>query len=127
MTTEKKLGIWMDHSSAHLTEFKNGPIETKIITSAFTHDQKEQSLGKSENLMHNKEQHQQAAYYKKIGEDIRHYNKVIVFGPTDAKSELLNVLRADHNFEKIKIELQPTEKMNETQQHIFVKEYFSKH
>src|ERR1700676_2721824 len=108
MTTTKNLGIWMDHSSAHLTEFTSDPVESKIIESKFTHQQKVNSLDKSENLMHNKEQHQQAEYYKKLGEVIRDYEEVILFGPTDAKVELFNILKADHRFAKIKIEIKQT-------------------
>jgi nitrogenase subunit NifH len=126
MTTAKKLGIWIDHSSAHLTEFTADHIETNIIESEFTHQDKEDSLGKSENLMHNKEQHQQSEYYKKLGEAIKNYEDVILFGPTDAKVELFNVLRADQRFAKIKIEIKQTDKMTENQQHAFVREYFSR-
>lgn len=126
MTTAKDLGIWMDHSTAHLMEFTTDPIQTKTINSKFTHDEKEHSFSKNENLMHNKEQHQQSEYYKKLGEAIRHYKEVILFGPTDAKVELFNVLRADHRFEKIKIEIKPADKMTENQQHAFVREHFSK-
>lgn len=123
----KSLGIWMDHSSAHLTEFATNPVEIKTIESKFTHQAKESSLGRSENLMHNKEQHQQSEYYKKLGEVIKNYEEVILFGPTDAKVELLNILRADHHFEKIKIETQQADKMTENQQHAFVRAYFSRH
>ena len=126
MTTAKNIGIWMDHSSAHLMEFTTNPIETKTIESKFTHEEKEHSLGKSEILMHNKEQHQQSEYYKKLGETIRNYEEVILFGPTDAKVELFNTLKADHHFEKIKIEIKQTDKMTENQQHAFVREYFSR-
>jgi len=126
MATAKNLGIWMDHSSAHLMEFTTDPIETKTIASKFTHQIKEQTLGKSENLMHNKEQHEQSEYYKKLGEIIKDYEGVILFGPTDAKLELYNVLRADHLFGKIKIEVKQADKMTENQQHAFVREYFSK-
>lgn len=126
MTTAKNLGIWMDHSSAHLMEFTSDPIETKTIESKFTHQAKEESLSKSENLMHNKEQHQQSEYYKKLGEIIKNYEGVILFGPTDAKVELFNTLRADHHFEKIKIEVKQADKMTENQQHAFVREHFSK-
>ena len=125
MTTAKNIGIWMDHASAHLMAFTTDPIETTIITSAFTHQEKEHSLSKSENLMHNKEQHQQAAYYKEIGEVIKRYEEVLLFGPTDAKVELFNLLRKDHLFEKIKIETKHADKMTENQKHAFVKEYFS--
>jgi hypothetical protein len=126
MVTAKNLGIWMDHSSAHLMEFTTDPIETKTIESAFTHDAKEQSLGKSENLMHNKEQHQRSAYYKKLGEVIKKYEEVILFGPTNAKVELFNTLRSDHLFEKIKIVVKQADKMTENQEHAFVREHFSK-
>ena len=127
MTTAKKLGIWMDHSSAHLMEFTTDPIETKTIVSEFTHDEKKLSLSHSESLMHNKEQHQQSEYYKKLGEIIKNYEEVILFGPTDAKVELRNILKADHHFENIKIEVKQADKMTEHQQHTFVKEHFSKH
>ena len=125
MKTEKDLGIWMDHQDAHLMEFTIDPIETKTIESKFTHEEKEQTLGRSENLMHNKEQHEQADYYKELGEIIRNYDDVVLFGPTDAKVELLNILRKDHRFAHIKIEIKQADKMTENQKHAFVKEYFS--
>ncbi len=125
MITGKKLGIWMDHSNAHLMEISIDGIDDKMIESTFSHAEKEHSLGKSENLMHNKEQHQQAEYYKKIGEKIRNYDEVILFGPTSAKTELVNILKADHLFEKIKIETLPADKMTENQRHAFVKNHFS--
>jgi len=101
-------------------------IDNKVVTSKFTHNEKEHSLSKSENLMHNQEQHEQSEYYKKLGDAIRNYEDVILFGPTDAKVELFNSLRENHLFEKIKIEVQTTDKMSENQQHAFVKAHFSK-
>jgi len=126
MTTAKSLGIWMDHASAHLTEFTTNPIETKTIESKFTHQEKEDTLTKSEILMHNKEQHEESEYYNKLGEVIKQYKEVILFGPTDAKVELLNILRADHLFANIKIEIKQADKMTEAQQHVFVRDHFSR-
>lgn len=126
MTKARYLGIWMDHSNAHLMEFSPDIIETKVIASKFSHQEKEHALNKGEYMMHNKEQHQQAEYYKKLGETILNYEAVVVFGPTDAKSELINLLKKDHRFEKIKIETKHADKMTENQQHAFVKDYFSK-
>ena len=125
MTAKKQLGIWMDHSSAHLIEFTTDPIEKNIIESKFTHQEKEESLVKSEKTMHNKEQHEHSEYYKKLGEIIKDYDEVILFGPTSAKMELFNILKADHRFAKIKIEIKQTDKMTENQLHSFVKDYFS--
>ena len=56
MSSTKKLGIWMDHANAHVMEFTHDPIETKTITSKFTHEVKEHSLSLNENLMHNKDE-----------------------------------------------------------------------
>jgi hypothetical protein len=121
----KNLGIWMDHSNAHIMEFITGPAETQIIESDFVYEAKEQALGNSENAMHNKEQHQQTEYYKKLGEIIKHYDDVLLFGPTDAKLELFNMLKEDHLFGKVKIEVKQADKMTENQRHAFVKDYFS--
>jgi hypothetical protein len=125
MNTGKKLGIWMDHSNAHLIECTMEPLKTHTLESKFTHQEKEHSLGKSENLMHNKEQHQQSEYYKKLEEIIKGYEEVLLFGPTDAKVELFNLVRANHLFEKIKIVVKQADKMTDNQQHAFVRDYFS--
>lgn len=125
MNKGKKLGICMDSVNANLMEFNPEKIETNTISSDFTHEDKMTSISKSENLMHNKEQHLQAGYYKKLGEVILNYEDVILFGPTDAKAELYNSLRKDHRFEKIKIEVIQSDKMSENQQHAFVKKHFA--
>jgi len=126
MEAGKNLGIWMDRSRAHLTEFTSDPMKTTTISSAFTHEQKIESLNKSEHLMHNKEQHQQGEYYAKLGDVIRNYDNVILFGPTKAKVELINRLKENHLFSKIRIDLKQKDKMTEAQQHAFVRQYFSK-
>ena len=124
MTITKKLGIWMDHASAHVMEYGD-PIKTNIIVSGSTHQEKEKSLEKGEKMMHNKEQQQQAAYYKALGEAIKDYDDVLLFGPTDAKAELLNILKTDTHFSKIKFETVQAEKMTENQEKAYVKKYFS--
>ena len=126
MTTEKNLGIWMDHLNAHLMELTSTSIKTTFVTSTFTHDIKEESLQKGEKLMHNKEQQGQAAYYKILAEHIVHYQDVLLFGPTDAKTELCNVLKSNNNFDKIKITVLQSDKMTEPQEHAFVRDYFIK-
>lgn len=124
--TKKQAGIWMDHSTAHIMEYDSESIETNVIDSAFTHEAKAESLSKSENVMHNKEQHERAEFYKQIGEVIRNYNEVLLFGPTSAKSELYNLLKKDHRFEQINIEVKQADKMSEHQLQAFVKQHFGK-
>ena len=120
------IGIWMDHSTANLMEFTTDPIETKTIESPFTHQEKEDGLVKSESLMHHKEQHEQKAFYKQLEGVIKDCTEVILFGPTDAKVELYNILKADRRFDHIKVEVAEADKMTENQQHAFVKKHFSR-
>jgi hypothetical protein len=121
------MGIWMDHSNAHIIEFTTDPIETKYLESKFTHQAKEQSLEKSEHIMHNKEHQLQFLYFKELGDIIKNFDEVVLFGPTNAKVELYNILKADQRFIKTKIEVQQADKMTENQEHAFVKNYFQKH
>ncbi len=125
MTDKKKLGIWMDHASAHLMEYAD-PIVTKIISSDSTHEEREFTLQKGESFMQRKNQQQLGEYYESIAEVIKGYDEVIIFGPTNARIELLNILEADMHFAKIKIESKSTDKMTENQEHAFVRDYFSK-
>lgn len=121
---KKHLGIWMDHASANLMDISSGAIVTKTIESDFTPLERKDKLNKGEYMMHNVEKQDQHAYYEKLGEVIKDYDEVVVFGPTHAKEELRNLLKADHHFDKIKIEVMQADKMTENQQHAFVKNYF---
>lgn len=115
----------MDHASAHLTECSTNPLETKTIESDFAPQATTHDAGNGEHQMNNKENHRQAGYYKKLGEVIKGYDAVLLFGPTNAKAELHNLLKADHLFSNIKIDVKQADKMNEHQQHAFVKEHFA--
>lgn len=122
----KQLGIWMDHSKAFLLEIVNDKIETTSVVSEFSDPEAEFNIYKGEKLINKKERHLQLSYYKKLGEIIKKYQEVVLFGPTDAKSELLNLLKTDHLFEDIKTEVINSGKMTESQMHTFVREYFKK-
>ncbi len=126
MTKTSCLGIWMDHANAYIIPFTADPTGTKITKSALRNEQTEDSLLKGEKKMHHKEQDEQWDFYRKLVTIIEHYTHVILFGPTDAKKELYNILKANHTFNNVKIEMKQTDKMSENQQHAFVKEYFSK-
>ena len=123
MLSTHYLGVWMDHASARLMQIGN-PI-TETIHSGFSHEIKEESLFKSESLMHNKEQRKISSFYKKISVVIKDYKQVLLFGPTNAKVELLDILKDDLRFAKIQIEIKETDKMTANQKNAFVKDYFS--
>ena len=116
----------MDHARAHIIPYTNSTIETTIIESAFTFSDKTLSFEKGEKAMHHTEQRDLSAYFKEIGAIMLQYKEVLLFGPTEAKLELYNLLKNDHHFDKIKIEVKPADKMTESQEHAYVREYFKK-
>ena len=115
----------MDHSIAHLMKLSNGRIVTSTLEIGSSLPAKEQNLGIHERLFHDKEQKQLSAYFSRLSDVIREYDDVMLFGPTDAKSELLNILKGNHLFDNVKIEVKTVDKMTENQQHAFVKEHFN--
>jgi hypothetical protein len=123
MNNIRKLGIWMDHSNAYLMELANDIIVQRVVSELANHET-EFNFYKGEKLIHKKEQHLQLSYYKKIGDIIKKYQDVVLFGPTDAKNELLNQIKTDHLFEDIKIEVKNSDKMTEDQMKTFVRDYF---
>lgn len=122
-----KLGIWMDHERAYLTEFTSEPMKTVTIESESMsgHGDKEENSYRGENHMHTKAQYQQTEYFKKLGQEIRKYREVVLFGPTDAKRELFNTLRNNHAFEVVTIKIEQADKMTENQLHAFVRKHFT--
>lgn len=125
MKTIKKLGVWVGHSNANLMEYPAESLKTKTITLKKNQQDDQQRVFRGEKMMHTKEQHLQSEYYNELGQAIEGYDDVILFGPTEAKAELLNILRADHRFAKTKIEIRQTDQMSEKQQHAFVRQYFN--
>ncbi|MBL0132805.1 MAG: hypothetical protein IPP79_01720 [Chitinophagaceae bacterium] len=123
----KCIAVWMDHASAQLMELTSGEMDSKIIVSEFTNEEKRETLQKGNKTTHNKEQRETHAFYKEIIASIKDYEEVLLFGPTDAKTELYNILKEDHHFDKVNVEARSVDRMTENQKHAFVKEYFYKH
>jgi hypothetical protein len=124
MNKVKQLGIWMDHSNAVLIELYDHKLSTKEIVIKQT-PLETPNVDTHEVQVHSKEQsHNQSVFFKEISDTIRNYQKVLLFGPTDAKNELFNLLKADHNFADITIEMQTTDKMTTIEKEEFVVQYF---
>jgi stalled ribosome rescue protein Dom34 len=124
MESKKTAGIWMDHSVANLIDL-NAPENNHSTNSKFTFTMKEETLSRSEKTMHNKRQQLQEMYYKELKEEILKYDHVLLFGPTDAKTELSNYLKEDTHFKHIKIDVESTDKISDNEQIAFVKKHFT--
>ena len=124
MKSTKQLGIWMDHSIAYVMKLTNGAIVTNTLESQPEILEDQQIENKDESHSLNKEQGLLSSYYRELGDVILENDDVILFGPTDAKSELYNLLKDNHLFDKIKIEVESADKMTESERTIFVTSYF---
>lgn len=122
MKNNKQLGVCMDHSSALIMELINN-----LIISTDSEYESATEIKNDANNENGHDEHQaQSNYYKKISDIIRNYDEVLLFGPTEAKNALYNLIKEDHNFENIKIEIKTTDKMNEGQMFNYIKDYFKK-
>ncbi len=124
MKISKNLGIWMDHSSAFVMDYSNDKVETNVIHAHKVVVKKDKRIAKSESQEHNIENQHQADYYKKLSEAIKGYTHVLLFGPTQAKVELKNILREYHHYDKVDIVIKQTDKMTEHQKTEFVRNHF---
>ncbi len=124
MKATKQLGIWMDHSTANLIGLNVDSTEYRTIF-AQVGEQDEALNSRDETLIQNKEQNELAGFFNRLSDVIKDYDDVLLFGPTNAKTELVNALNSDRHFDKVKIEVKTADKMTENQQQAFVNEYFN--
>jgi hypothetical protein len=126
MKAKKRIGIWMDYTSAQIYENASGEYLMTTMESNFSMPVKQEVKLHSESLLHNKENKADQAYFKDLIEIIRYYDEVLLFGPTKAKTALYNQIKSTPKYNKIFIETRDADKMTGNQMKVFVKEYFSK-
>lgn len=124
MKTKKQVGIWMDHSIAHVIGLNGDSTKNRTIV-AQVGEQDEALNTRDETLIQNKEQNELSGFFNRLREVIINYDEVLLFGPTNAKTEFVNTLKDDHHFDKVRIEVKTADKMTENQQQSFVKEHFN--
>jgi hypothetical protein len=124
METIKKIAVYMDHFMANIIEYSNSAEAIKTIKSEFNHFEKEKILQKGESHLHNKEQDMQQKFYLKLRKELLNYDSVLLFGSTNAKTELLNILQADAKFSNVAFTLKNTDKLTDNEQIAFVNDCF---
>lgn len=124
MKAIKQLGIWMDHSHAHIVANENDINNCKTIDRGGIDHGDHHNSEKGEHQINNKQNKEQKIFYSKLADIIKSYDEVLLFGPTEAKTELLHSVREDHHFANIKIHVKAADKMTENQKHAFVKDHF---
>lgn len=126
MQQKKQLGIWLDHSNAYIIEFGSNLDDVKSLDSDFSAQDRAETARRSENEMHNKEQQKHNTFYKNLMKIIKDFDEVLLFGPTEAKNELHNLIKENHHFNDIVVAVKTTDKMTSKAQHDFVTNYFAR-
>lgn len=120
----KKVAVYMDHFTANIIEYIDSAEAIKTIKSEFNRSEKKEILQKGESQIHNKEQNLQQEFYTKLREELLNYESVLLFGATNAKTELLNILQADAKFLNVEFTLKNTDKLTDNEQIAFVDDCF---
>lgn len=133
----KKIGLWLDHSQAHFIDISKGPaiVETTYSDKRqYEHFKGEESTGtklsntratNNEHHVHNIKQEVLHDYYKVLADRLKSYDDLYLFGPTSAKDELHNLLKADKHFADKTIHVEPSDKLTENQMVAQVKHFFN--
>ncbi len=125
MKTSKKVGVWMDYSAAHIIEFSENPNEIGTIKSKFaSRICKEKNKGVAH--LYSLAKQCKTEYLNKIAATISNYDKVLLFGPTNAKAELFNLLFEDQRFFKIKAYLEETGNMSPKKRNRYMSKHFAR-
>ena len=133
---KKLLGIWLDHSKAHLIEFENKETKIETLLSGYSKKMRAEGetpdgtqlgnyrSGNNEYSHHHRETEMMSHYYKILGDRIRHYDETVLFGPTHAKTELFNTLLKEKNRLNVHVDNKANDKMTEKEMSEFVKGYY---
>lgn len=116
----------MDHSGAQLLEFSSEEKETIAIPMLQNRHERDGDKQDNESKLLHKEKNHLADYYKRIIAVIRNFDEIMLFGPTNVKSEFHNYLRKDPFFDKMAITIKTTDKISEEQKHQFVTDFFKR-
>ncbi len=132
-----KVAIWLDSSRATIVTFKNGVPQIETIDSGVeSHvridgEGKESSQFGAGNFTNNEHRENQRhsnevqAYLKKLTQKIESYEQILLFGPTNTKNQLKNILDEQKAFAGKKIEVKNSDKMTENQLVAFAREHLT--
>lgn len=124
MTANTKMGIWMDHSIAYLFDVSHSNSETLTIKADIKHHEIKETLGLDESNAQNKDRDQLSDYFRRLTDIIEEFDEVVLFGSTEAKTELFNRINNSNNMIKTRVVVKQSDRMTENQMMAFVRSYF---
>ena len=114
----REAGLWIDHRKAVIVTVSGNELETKQIQSnmekhvRFSRESSED--GSAEDMHDRQFDNHLNSFYDEVIEAIREVESILIFGPGEAKGELVKRLERDGTAERI-IGLETVDKMTDRQ------------
>jgi hypothetical protein len=133
---KKYLGIWLDHSKAHLIESENKDTKIETLLSGYSKQMRIEGekpagirLGNNRSTNNEYSEHHRKIemlmhYYKILTDRVKRYDETVLFGPTNAKVELFDLLLKDSKTTHVHLHREDCSRMSEHEMADFVKDYF---
>ena len=113
----------MDHAEAHIIPYSAQKKDWPTIRREQPNNVG-RSANKGEKRISNKKNNCQQEFYDRILNAIAEYPQILLFGPTNAKQELYNLIRKSPQYDKLKITVENSGQMTGNEMFAYVKEHF---
>jgi hypothetical protein len=140
MQNYKQVGVWIDHSKAHLIGFKSGQAKLlETVDSPYESIKRIEGEGKdmtrfspnpehssnNEHKKHNTTQNEINEYLRMMEQKLQPFEDILLFGPGTMKEKMKNRLREKKAFEGKWLSVEPSDKLTENQLLAFVREFYT--
>ncbi len=135
----KQVGVWIDHSKAHLVGYNNGKVEViETIESPYESIKRiegevndmtrfspnPEHTSNNEHKKNNITQNEHNEYFKLMEAKLHAFDDIFLFGPGTAKEKMRNRLRENKSFNGKWFAVQSSDKMTDNQLLAFVREFY---
>ena len=137
----KQVGVWIDHSKAHLIGFKSGQARLlETVDSPFESVKRIEGEGRdmarfspnpehysnNEYKKHHIAQHEINEYLRMMEEKLVNFEDILLFGPGTMKERMKNRLREKKAFDGKWLSVEPSDKLTENQLLAYVRNFYTK-
>ena len=130
-------GVWLDHAEAKIIAYYPGACEIFYVRSPYSRrvripGQKSDTsvyehlfASNNESRKHNRKMHELGIYYNILADKLTLFEDILLFGPTEAKDELHNILKKDKRFLHKTIQVKSAPQMTEAEMISYTKKFFT--
>ncbi|MFL0684240.1 MAG: hypothetical protein ACK4SF_20120 [Algoriphagus aquaeductus] len=141
MENYKQIGVWIDHSKAHLIGFKSGQAKLlETVDSPYESIKRIDGEGKdmtrfspnpehasnNEHKKHNTTQNEINEYLRMMEHRLQPFEDILLFGPGTMKEKLKNRLKENKSFDGKWLSVESSDKLTDNQLLAFVRDFYKK-